>query len=50
MRIEPEPEDEVREAIAAALAPNDGGRSGWADVALRESVEDAVPEDGPAPL
>jgi Mg2+ and Co2+ transporter CorA len=43
-RIEPEPTEEEREAIAAALAPPPETRSGWAEAALREGVEEGAPE------
>ena len=38
--IEPEPTEEEREAILAALAGASAGDEGWAAAALREGVED----------
>ena len=38
--IEPEPNDDEREAILAALAEPPAGAAGWAAAALREGVED----------
>ena len=38
--IEPEPTDAEREAILAALAEAPGAASSWAEVALREGVDD----------
>jgi hypothetical protein len=37
--IEPEPNEEEREAILAALAEGPAGDEGWAAAALREGVE-----------
>ena len=39
--IEPEPPDEEREAILAALAPPVPADQGWAGAALLEGVEEA---------
>jgi hypothetical protein len=39
-RIEPEPPEEAREAILAALDRPDPAESGWAATALIEGVED----------
>jgi hypothetical protein len=47
-RIEPEPAPEEREAIAAALAPEQDERSEWTAAALREAV--AVPDEALPPL
>ena len=38
--IEPEPSEEEREAILAALASPAPGDQGWASAALSEGVED----------
>ena len=38
--IEPEPTEEEREAIVAALAGPSAQDSGWAEAALAEGVED----------
>jgi hypothetical protein len=38
--VEPEPTDEEREAILAALQPTADDPSAWAGAALREGVED----------
>ena len=38
--IEPEPTEEEREAIVAALAAPAAPDSGWAEAALAEGVED----------
>ena len=38
--IEPEPSEEEREAIVAALASPDAAESGWAEAALLEGIED----------
>ena len=38
--IEPEPSEDEREAILAALAEPPAGDAGWAAAALREGVED----------
>ena len=38
-RIEPEPNEEEREAILAALTEAPAGDEGWAAAALREGVE-----------
>jgi hypothetical protein len=37
--IEPEPGEEERQAILAALAEAAGAASGWAEAALREGVD-----------
>lgn len=42
--IEPEPSDEEREAILAALAAADDEPSAWAAAALAEAVEHDAPE------
>jgi sulfur carrier protein ThiS len=42
--IEPEPSEEEREAIAAALEAAPEPRSAWAEAALREGVEEGDPE------
>lgn len=39
--VQPEPTDEEREAILAALEPASEERSAWADAALRDGVEGA---------
>jgi len=39
-RIEPEPTEEEREAIVAALAVPAAADPGWAEAALLEGVED----------
>ena len=49
-RVDPEPEEDVREAILAAVAPEVDARSGWAAAALREAADDAVPDGGAPPL
>ena len=38
--IEPEPTEEEREAILAALAPPPSAEDGWASAALAEGVEE----------
>jgi hypothetical protein len=38
-KVEPEPTDEEREAILAALVPTPDEPSAWAEAARRESVE-----------
>ena len=40
--IEPEPTDDEREAILAALARRESQDSGWTEAALREGVEDEL--------
>lgn len=42
--IEPEPTEDEREAIVAALAEADAGEGGWADAALAEGVEGGEPD------
>jgi hypothetical protein len=42
--IEPEPTEEEREAILAALAGGREDDAGWSDAALLEGVEDGEPD------
>jgi hypothetical protein len=42
--IEPEPTDEEREAIVAALAGRPETEQSWAEAALLEGVEDGEPD------
>jgi hypothetical protein len=43
-RIEPEPTDEEREAIVAALAGPSATDQRWAEAALLDGVEDPEPD------
>lgn len=42
--IDPEPTEEEREAILAALSEASETSAGWAEAALREGVEDDEPD------
>ena len=42
--IEPEPTEDEREAILAALARGHDGDDGWSAAALLEGVEDGEPD------
>ena len=42
--IEPEPSDDERAAILAALGRPEPGEAGWAEASLLEGVDDAPPD------